>query len=224
MDHTRNDLKYACDLHNGVATVLRCSSLSLVRAFTYIRIYEEKKERTPSRLEITASLLLAIKVVEPRSYTQGVDESFVDITGASQSDLFQAECSISGVIDLQFCASDMVDHFQSFVLSRDARCTGLEIMLSKMLSVIVASLATGSSDPRENVIPQVYALVTESPNTAISWRRLVDRDAMHSANSTIKLPRIVLRLGYREYTSRCCYSDGRLHVKFMVATDLRNNT
>lgn len=203
----RSNLCYALDLHHLISLTIPCSSLSLIRSLTYIKIFEERWSRHASDLEIAAALLISIKYLELRSHTKSTVEIIIRHTLFDAESLSQSEYTILSTIHYDIHPLDMVEYFQNFVdtwLRQDAFEEEPHIYLSKLLSIVIAALITPDLDPRENLMPAVMAFVSQASSSSLPQRK--DSLDQHSFSGEVLLPYVVLNFLKEIWRSRFRFS------------------
>ncbi len=215
-EQRRNSATYTYSLHFSLATIrnVRCSSLSLIRALTWLRIHHDSQDQAPSKELIAAMLMTSVQLVDARNDTLKISQEISKLTKFTSETLNSLQLTLISGNGL--AQTDMLDFFQSLMLTTPVWVPWKDDLLkaSNILGVVIAMLAFMGHNPRENLMPQITGLLWDQLDG--SSTDLVRAGLEAHFREPARLPHVFLRHEGTYYMSRSRISQGNLEIAHLV--------
>ena len=208
------DIQYQITKNSAIP----CTSLSLVRAITFISEYQSQNSHFFSNLHLAAAALsISIQLNEPRFYTSDIVEVISILTKFELEPLNFLRRSMIEEINME--PTDMVYYYKRDLMLSAER-TGLDQkqFLSQALAVTIAMLVgmgKDCKDSRENLIPQIKAFIQECSDASNVGYSTIRGGLQNHFGEPAQLLPVFLRYGDEDFQSTSIYTGGNLKTMYI---------
>lgn len=210
--------QYAFNLHYHIAKTspIHCTSLSLIRAITFVSQFRPQKGQAFSNLELAAAALsISIQLIEPRYYTHGIVEVICYLTKIGPKSLNKLRRLMMEQIDM--APKDMVHYYQKDpVLSSEKIDLDQKTYLSQVLGITVTMLVSMRKNPKENLMPQIETLMQDCLDVSNARSQTIRADLRKYLGEPAQLLPVIMRYGHEDFESMSIYVDRKLETRYIT--------